>query len=201
MKKHLSRLLLTTLFGALIHADVVLAVEVAPRISDREIIERLTRLEEGQQSMRRQIEQRFSSMEQRMDAMQKQTEQRMDAMQKQTEQRMDAMQKQTEQRFLSVEKRMDAQWNLTLALIMAIIGLVGFVVWDRKTALKPLERRFGRIADELERDLGVTSTEGSRLTRLIAALREIAPDDPRLSERIRDALRRHSLLEEAPRGV
>nr|VFJ45075.1 MAG: hypothetical protein BECKDK2373C_GA0170839_101016 [Candidatus Kentron sp. DK]VFJ52649.1 MAG: hypothetical protein BECKDK2373B_GA0170837_103920 [Candidatus Kentron sp. DK] len=208
MKKHISYLLLTTFFGALIHADVVLAVEVAPRISDREIIERLTRLEEGQQSMRRQIEQRFSSMEQRMEAMQKQTEQRMEAMQKQTEQRfssveqrMEAMQKQTEQRFLSVEKRMDAQWNLTLALIMAIIGLVGFVVWDRKTALKPLERRFGRIADELERDLGVTSPEGSRLTRLIVALREIAPDDPRLSERIRDALRRHSLLEEAPRGV
>ena len=203
MKKHLFRLFFTALFSVLIHADVALAVEVAPRISDREIIERLTRLEEGQQSMGRQIEQRFQAMqeqteqrfqamEQRMEAMQKQTEQRFQAM----EQRMEAMHKQTEQRFLSVEKRMDAQWNLTLVLIMAIIGLVGFVVWDRKTALKPLERRFGRIADELERDLGVPSPEGSRLTRLIAALREIAPDDPRLSERMGEALRRHSLLEE-----
>nr|VFK33449.1 MAG: hypothetical protein BECKMB1821G_GA0114241_11583 [Candidatus Kentron sp. MB]VFK35952.1 MAG: hypothetical protein BECKMB1821I_GA0114274_11683 [Candidatus Kentron sp. MB] len=209
MKKHLSRLFFTALFSALmIHVDVALAVEVAPRISDREIIERLTRLEEGQQSMRREIAQRFSSMEQRflsmeqrMETMQKQTEQRMDTMQKQTEQRMEAMQKQTEQRFLSVEKRMDAQWNLTLALIMAIIGLVGFVIWDRKTALKPLERRFERIADELECDLGVASPEGSRLTRLIAALREIALDDPRLSERIREALRRHSLLEETAQRV
>nr|VFK29824.1 MAG: hypothetical protein BECKMB1821G_GA0114241_105414 [Candidatus Kentron sp. MB]VFK35805.1 MAG: hypothetical protein BECKMB1821I_GA0114274_11482 [Candidatus Kentron sp. MB]VFK76449.1 MAG: hypothetical protein BECKMB1821H_GA0114242_10577 [Candidatus Kentron sp. MB] len=231
MKKHLSRLFFTALFSALmIHVDVVLAVDVAPRISDREIIERLTRLEEGQQSIRREIAQRFSSMEQRflsmeqrmdtmqkqteqrmetmqkqteqrMEAMQKQTEQRMDTMQKQTEQRMEAMQKQTEQRFLSVEKRMDAQWNLTLALIMAIIGLVGFVIWDRKTALKPLERRFERIADELECDLGVASPEGSRLTRLIAALREIALGDPQLSERIREALRRHSLLEETPQRV
>ena len=198
MKKHLSRLFFTALFSALmIHVDVVLAVEVAPRISDREIIERLTRLEEGQQSMRREIVQRFSSIEQRFLSM----EQRMETMQKQTEQRMEAMQKQTEQRFLSVEKRMDAQWNLTLALIMAIIGLVGFVIWDRKTALKPLERRFERIADELECDLGVASPEGSRLTRLIAALREIALDDPRLSERIREALRRHSLLEETPQRV
>ena len=209
MKKHLSGLFFTALFSALmIHVDVALAVEVAPRISDREIIERLTRLEEGQQSIRREIAQRFSSMEQRflsmeqrMETMQKQTEQRMEAMQKQTEQRMEAMQKQTEQRFLSVEKRMDAQWNLTLALIMAIIGLVGFVIWDRKTALKPLERRFERIADELECDLGVASPEGSRLTRLIAALREIALDDPQLSERIREALRRHSLLEETPQRV
>nr|VFK23932.1 MAG: hypothetical protein BECKMB1821G_GA0114241_100660 [Candidatus Kentron sp. MB]VFK26812.1 MAG: hypothetical protein BECKMB1821I_GA0114274_1001132 [Candidatus Kentron sp. MB]VFK74639.1 MAG: hypothetical protein BECKMB1821H_GA0114242_100758 [Candidatus Kentron sp. MB] len=209
MKKHLSRLFFTALFSALmIHVDVALAVEVAPRISDREIIERLTRLEEGQQSMRREIAQRFSSMEQRflsmeqrMETMQKQTEHRMETMQKQTEQRMEAMQKQAEQRFLSVEKRMDAQWNLTLALIMAIIGLVGFVIWDRKTALKPLERRFERIADELECDLGVASPEGSRLTRLIAALREIALDDPQLSERIREALRRHSLLEETPQRV
>ena len=185
MKKHLFRLFFTALFSVLIHADVALAVEVAPRISDREIIERLTRLEEGQQSMRREMEQRFQAMEQRMEAMHKQTEQR-----------MEAMHEQTEQRFLSVEKRMDVQWSLTLVLIMAIIGLVGFVVWDRKTALKPLERRFGRIADELERDLGVPSPEGSRLTRLIAALREIAPDDPKLSERMGEALRRHSLLEE-----
>ena len=203
MKKHLFRLFFTALFSVLIHADVALAVEVAPRISDREIIERLTRLEEGQQSMGRQIEQRFQAMhkqteqrfqamEQRMEAMHKQTEQRMEAMHKQTGQRFQAM----DQRFLSVEKHMDAQWNLTLVLIMAIIGLVGFVVWDRKTALKPLERRFGRIADELERDLGVPSPEGSRLTRLIAALREIAPDDPKLSERMRETLHRHSLLEE-----
>ena len=207
MKKQLLRLFFTALFSALIHADVALAVEVAPRISDREIIERLTRLEEGQQSMGRQIEQRFQAMEQRMEAVQEQVEQRMEAMHKQIEQRfgameqrMEAMQKQTEQRFLSMERRMDAQWSLTLVLIMAIIGLVGFVVWDRKTALKPLERRFGRIAHELERDLGVPSPEGSRLTRLIAALREIAPDDPKLSERMREALRRHSLLEEeAPR--
>nr|VFK18427.1 MAG: hypothetical protein BECKFM1743B_GA0114221_105453 [Candidatus Kentron sp. FM] len=216
MKKHLFRLFFTALFSVLIHADVALAVEVAPRISDREIIERLTRLEEGQQSMERQIEQRFQAMqeqieqrfqamEQRMEAMHKQTEQRMEAMQKQTEQRFQAMEQRfqaMDQRFLSVEKRMDAQWNLTLVLIMAIIGLVGFVVWDRKTALKPLERRFGRIADELERDLGVPSPEGSRLTRLIAALREIAPDDPKLSERMRETLHRHSLLEEeAPKSA
>ena len=249
MKKHLFRLFFTALFSVLIHADVALAVEVAPRISDREIIERLTRLEEGQQSMGRQIEQRFQAMlkqteqrfqamEQRMEAMHKQTEQRFQAMQeqieqrfqameqrmeamhkqteqrfqameqrmeithKQTEQRMEAMHEQTEQRFLSVEKRMDVQWSLTLVLIMAIIGLVGFVVWDRKTALKPLERRFGRIADELEHDLGVPSPEGSRLTRLIAALREIAPDDPKLSERMRETLHRHSLLEEeAPKSA
>ena len=39
------------------------AVEVAPRISDREIVERLTRLEEGQKASRSEMNQRFESID------------------------------------------------------------------------------------------------------------------------------------------
>ena len=46
---------------------VVFAVEVAPRITDREIIERLTRLEEGQTALMREMNQRFESMDKRFD--------------------------------------------------------------------------------------------------------------------------------------
>nr|VFJ63963.1 MAG: hypothetical protein BECKDK2373C_GA0170839_11134 [Candidatus Kentron sp. DK] len=235
MKRHLSYLSLGALLVCLTHVGSVFAVEVAPRISDREIIERLTGLETRMGAMREHFEQRFDAVEERMDTMQEQTnqrfdamEKRMDAMQAQTEQRfasmerrmdtmqeqtnqrfdamekrMDAMQEQTNQRFASMERRMDdrmdAQWNLTLVMIAGIFGLIGFVVWDRKTALKPLERRFARIADDLERDLEIESPEGSRLTRLIAAAREFAPDDPRLAEHIMKALERHSLSQELPK--
>ena len=97
-------------------------------------------LEEGQQAMQEQFEQRFS-------AMQEQFDQRFSAMQAQIDQRFLAV----DQRFTSLEKRMDAQWNLTLILIAAIFGLIGFVAWDRKTAFKPLEqrleKRFEQVAD------------------------------------------------------
>jgi len=43
------------------------AVTVAPRISDREIIERLTRLEEGQKSLRQAMEHRFNAMQSQID--------------------------------------------------------------------------------------------------------------------------------------
>ena len=192
MKKYLFHLFLGALFLSLAHIGNALAVEVAPRISDREIIERLTGLEEGQKRL-----------EQRMDAVQKQLEQRMEAMQKQLEHRMEAMRSHFEQRMNTMqshfEQRMEAQWNLTLVMIAGIFGLIGFVVWDRKTALKPLERRFARIAHELERDLDVASPEGSRLPRLIAAAREFAPDDPRLAGDIMAALERHSLLTQSVR--
>nr|VFJ54433.1 MAG: hypothetical protein BECKDK2373B_GA0170837_104631 [Candidatus Kentron sp. DK] len=136
MKKYLAPLLL---LASLATPATGLAVEVAPRISDREIVERLVRLEEGQKAMQRQ---------------------------------------------------MDAQWNLTLVLIATIFGLIGFVVWDRKTALRPLEERLGRIENDLEHDLNLKSSEGSRFTRLIEALRDVSSQNPRLA----DALQRHSLL-------
>nr|VFK66330.1 MAG: hypothetical protein BECKUNK1418G_GA0071005_10881 [Candidatus Kentron sp. UNK]VFK71966.1 MAG: hypothetical protein BECKUNK1418H_GA0071006_10891 [Candidatus Kentron sp. UNK] len=157
--------------------DGALAVEGAPRISDWEIVERLTRLEEGQRSM----EYRFSAMEKRMD-------ERFSAMQEQMDQRFSALQKQ-------MEHHMMMQWNLILALMVSILGLVGFVTWDRRAALKPLERRFTRIADEVEMDLGMDSPEGSKLARLVEALRELAPEDRKLAE----ALQRFSLLEDLPR--
>nr|VFK12546.1 MAG: hypothetical protein BECKLPF1236B_GA0070989_103717 [Candidatus Kentron sp. LPFa] len=168
--------------------DGALAVERAPRISDREIVERLTRLEEGQRSM----EYRFSAMEKRMDD-------RFSAMEKRMDERFSAMQEQMDQRFSALQKQMEhhmmMQWNLILALMVSILGLVGFVTWDRRTVLKPLERRFTRIADEVEMDLGMDSPEGSKLARLVKALRELAPEDRKLAE----ALQRFSLLEDLPR--
>nr|VFJ93380.1 MAG: hypothetical protein BECKH772A_GA0070896_100567 [Candidatus Kentron sp. H]VFJ94100.1 MAG: hypothetical protein BECKH772B_GA0070898_100558 [Candidatus Kentron sp. H]VFK02275.1 MAG: hypothetical protein BECKH772C_GA0070978_100867 [Candidatus Kentron sp. H] len=140
MKNHLIYLLL---LAASTISDTPFAVEIAPRITDREIVERLVRLEEGQKAIQKQL-----------------------------------------------DDRLDSLWNLTTIMLAAIFGLIGFVVWDRKTALKPLEERLQKITDDLERDLDLGSSEGSKLTRLMNALRELAPNDPRLA----DALRRHFLL-------
>ena len=41
--------------------------ETAPRISDREIVERLTKLEEGQKAILREIDNRFESIDKRFD--------------------------------------------------------------------------------------------------------------------------------------
>ena len=45
------------------------SIETAPRISDREIVERLTRLEEGQKSILREMDKRFEAMGKRFEAM------------------------------------------------------------------------------------------------------------------------------------
>ncbi len=199
----LNTLALSLLIAAI--STNALAVEVAPRISDREIIEALTELKAGQRALAEQMDQRFSAiqaqMDQRFSAMQAQidqrfatVDQRFAAMEAQMDQRFSAMQAQMDQRFATVdqhftavdqrfdslEKRLDFIQNLLLALIAGVFGLIGFVVWDRYSTLRPMDLRIRRLEEDLERDLELKSPEGSRLTRLIHALRELAKTDQRI---------------------
>jgi SOS response regulatory protein OraA/RecX len=77
-----------------------------------------------------------------------------------------------------------------LVMLAGIFGLIGFVVWDRKTALKPLEQRMVRLEQEVRADLQAHHGEDSELKRLLKALRAFAAQDERLAK----ALRQFSLL-------
>ena len=85
------------------------------------------------------------------------------------------------------ELRGAGQTTLQLA---GIFGLIGFIVWDRRTALRPLEQRLDKIEHDLNRDLDLQNQDCSRITRLINALRELAQYDPKVA----GVLRTFSLL-------
>ena len=144
------------------------AVEVAPRISDREIIESLTELKAGQKALEARMDQRFEAVDQRFDA----------------------FQQQIDQRFEAVDEQLDKIWTLMLVMIAGIFGLIGYIVWDRKTALRPVEQRLIALESEFHRDLEIQHEEGSRLTRLVKVLREMAKTD----EKLANVLRSFSLL-------
>jgi hypothetical protein len=142
------------------------AVDVAPRISDREIIESLAEIKAELREQKNLVNQRFEAMNQRFEVV---------------NQRFDSV----NQRFDSMDKRFAFVESLMIATLLSIFGLIGFIVWDRKTALRPLEKRLERIEIDLDRDLELKTPEGSRLTRLIHALRELAPEDPKLANVLR----------------
>ncbi|MCF8003165.1 MAG: hypothetical protein K9L32_02985 [Chromatiaceae bacterium] len=177
-----------------------LAVETAPRISDREIIESLTRLDAGQSTLEQRLtaleqrmDQRFTAMEetmnQRFAAMENTMDRRFIAIEKDMDQRFGAMENLMDQRFAAVEKRLDDLFAMMLtmfsALVLLIVSLFGYIVWDRRTALRPLESRLARLEQDLERDLQLRHEEGSLLTRLLKALRELAREDERLANVLR----------------
>ncbi len=151
------------------------AVEVAPRISDREIIESLAELKAGQKALEAKMDQRFEAVDQRFKAV----DQRFESIGK----RMESMEASFNQRFNFLE-------NLIMVVIAGIFGLIGYVVWDRKTVLRPVEERLIRLEHELHRDLEIQHEDGSRLTRLVKVLREMAKQD----EKLAGVLRSFSLL-------
>ena len=121
------------------------AVDVAPRISDREIIESLAEIKAE----------------------------------------LRAGQKATDQRFEAVDQRF-AQLHGTTVSMFSVLGalliaLFGYIVWDRRTALKPLEERFNRLERDLVQDLQLRNENGSLLTRFIQAMRELAKEDAKVA--------------------
>ena len=113
----------------------VLAVEGDLTISDREIIERLTRLEEGQKA----INNRIDDVNRMIDD-------------------------------LRSELKGDIQdlRGLMYVVLGGMIALIGFVIWDRRSALSPVITR----TRELEEDRDIT----------LKVLKEYAQKEPKLAE-------------------
>ena len=158
----------------------VTAVETAERISDREIIESLAEIK----AQFKVIDQRFDAVDQRFDAVDQRfdaVDQRFDAV----DQRFETMQRTMDERFTALNDNFDRIWSLMLVVIAGIFGLIGFIIWDRYSTLRPLERRMHSLEDDLERDLELKAPEGSRLTRLIHALRDLAKEDPKVEAVLR----------------
>ena len=63
-----SLIIIPVLITVLMLPSLLLAVEIAPRISDREIVERLTKLEEGQKHLHSQMNSRFDNLRSEMNS-------------------------------------------------------------------------------------------------------------------------------------
>lgn len=122
-------LLIVLFISLLLFPSLVKAVETAPRISDREIVERLTRIEEGQKALRREIDKRFEQVDKRFE--------------------------QVDKRFDAINKQFDRLIDIFIGIIVAFAGVVavtiGFAIWDRKTTLKPAMNRVEKLENVLKR--------------------------------------------------
>nr|VFK23655.1 MAG: hypothetical protein BECKLPF1236B_GA0070989_13702 [Candidatus Kentron sp. LPFa] len=168
------------------------AIEVAPRISDREIIESLAEIKaeikaEAKLSHQRfeAIDQRFKAVEQRFEAI----DQRFDRFEQSVDQRFDRFEQSVDRRFTEINQRihMLTQTTLTLfgSLMALIVALFGYIIWDRRTAMRPLERRMVEVEQKVAAISEPARDENSALPRLLDSLRNMAEDDDRLAELVR----------------
>lgn len=116
------------------------AVEVAPGITDREIIQGLA-----------EIKGEILGITARLDSVDKQFEQ-VDKQFEQVDKRFDVMQHNMDNRFDSIEKKIDQLVLLMTAIVGAFAVIVaitiGFAIWDRRTAVRPLQAQIRLLENE-----------------------------------------------------
>ena len=115
---------------------IVSGIEVAPRITDKEIIERLTRLEEGQKSILREMDKRFEAIDRRFETIDK--------------------------RFEAIDRRFDQLNNLIIGIIGAFSAIVavtiGFAIWDRRSMIRPFEDKVEELRKTDQKFLEILKT-------------------------------------------
>ncbi len=118
------------LFCIIYSATNIFAVDVAPRISDKEIIESLSELKAGQLAIQK----------------------RMDDFQESTNNRFDDLQRSTNNRFDDMNKRIDTlQWMLALFITVALsmLGVMGRMLWNQQRQITQIESSLETYKDEL----------------------------------------------------
>ena len=115
-----SIVIITALITVLFIPSVVPAIERTQGIMDREIVERLTKLEEGQKAILREMDKRFEAVDKRFETIDKRLDQMINI-------------------FIAI-----------VAAFSAIVATtVSFAIWDRRTMIRPFETKVKKIEDEI----------------------------------------------------
>ena len=150
--KNLSIVLLSIVSIFIFCNNPLFAVEAAPHISDREIVERLTRLEEGQGALRGEIKQLREDMNKQFD-------------------RVDAQ-------FDRIDKQFDRLVNIMLGIFGAFAAMCGgtiwFALWDRRTMIRPFESKVKKIEDNI-------AENRNKLHTLIEAFKTLSKTDEKVA--------------------
>ena len=118
-------IILTLLFGVILYMSPLLAVEVPYTLEDRD---RLINVEVTLRELRALQDGRFDQVDKRFD--------------------------QVDKRFEQIDKRFDSLNNFIMwgfgVIFMGIFALIGFVLWDRRTALAPAIRKNKELEEKEE---------------------------------------------------
>ena len=196
-----------------------LGVDIAPRISDAEIIESLAEIKANQANLDQRLSdfqryseqrwnqadklnsERFAAIDQRFADMQANIDQRFAAVDQRftsidqrftsIDQRFADMQASIDQRFAAVDQRLEALekmlyfiGTLIVTLIVGVFGLIGFIIWDRRSFVVPFEHRLQQVEHQLAESNKPKSrrTAKSKLLTIPESIRELARRDPEVEK-------------------
>ena len=177
----------------LIIPGILLALEIAPDITDREVVEKLAKLEAGQQALRSEIKAGQQALNQRISD----TNQRISDLRSEMKAGQEALRSEMKAGQEAINTRLDDTNSTMLvffgAIITLIVALFAYIAWDRRTMIKPVAIKLDKLERVVVNDLDLHHSEGSLVTRLLKVLSRYAQDNP--DTEIADIVRELSLLQ------
>ena len=131
------------------------AVDAAPRISDREIIEGLADIRGDIKELKAEIkrlDEGQKAIDRRLDDMNNSVNKRFDDMNDSVNKRFDDMNNSVNKRFDDVNKRFDTiQWMLGLFITVALslMGIMGRILWNQQKKLTQIETSLEAQKEEI----------------------------------------------------
>ena len=131
-------LVVVVLAVGLLAPGAVFAVDPAPRISDHEIIEGLADLNAKYTDLKAELR--------RVEGELKAEFRTVRAEFKTVRVEIGSVRNEMRQ----MDKRLEQVWALLMIVIAGIMGLIGFIIWDRKTAMRPIEQEVQLLRQDLD---------------------------------------------------
>jgi len=122
-------------------------------VSPKELIERLTRIEENQKNLQRQIDDNQKNLQRQIDDNQKNLQRQIDDLKTDIQELKNVM-----------------MWGFGI-MFAGMFALFGFVIWDRRTALAPAVKRVKILEEQEEKVEKVLRDYAGKEARLAQAMR------------------------------
>ena len=140
--------LIAPLFALWLVGPSAFAIETAPRISDREIIEGLAELKAGQLILQQRINSLEQQLNSRINGLEQQLNSKINGLEQQFNERINGLQ----QRFDTLERMFERFISITLALLgvaLSLFGVIGKILWNQQKRMLVIETSLGTQRDAL----------------------------------------------------
>ena len=84
------------------------------------------------------VENKLELLDDRITSLEKRMDDRITSLEKRMDERLAAMQKTMDERFAAQDKRLDDLFTLMILLLGSMFVLFGFILWDRKSVVRPV---------------------------------------------------------------
>jgi DNA anti-recombination protein RmuC len=112
------------------------------------------RIDDRFAAMNKQMDDRFAAMNKRIDdrfaAMNKQMDDRFGTMDKRIDDSLSAMDKRIDDHFASMDIQINFLMYFSIAIFTSFIAMIGFLIWDRKTAIDKASEKFEAVIEKYQ---------------------------------------------------